>query len=54
MDQEKMQPQDEDLQPEQEPSVPRPAWQVWAARIGLVLFIVFILLYYLNICGVTL
>ena len=29
--------------------VPRPAWQVWTARIGLVLFILMILLYYLKI-----
>ena len=29
--------------------VPRPAWQVWAARIGLVLFIALIIMYYINI-----
>jgi len=29
--------------------VPRPAWQVWGARIALVLFILMILLYYLKI-----
>ena len=29
--------------------VPRPAWQVWAARIGLVLFVFLILMYYWNI-----
>ena len=28
---------------------PRPAWQVWAARIGLVIFIIFLVMYYLNI-----
>ena len=28
---------------------PRPAWQVWAARIGLAVFIGFLILYYLNI-----
>ena len=28
---------------------PRPAWQVWAARIGLVVFVVFLVLYYINI-----
>ena len=39
--------------PEQEQYKPRPAWQVWAARIGLVLFVIFVLLYHLNICGVT-
>ena len=30
-------------QQEQEVYVPRPSWQVWAARIGLVLFILFVL-----------
>lgn len=29
--------------------VPRPAWQVWSARIALVLFLLVILLYYLKI-----
>ena len=29
--------------------VPRPKWQVWAARIGLVLFILLLIFYYLNI-----
>ena len=29
--------------------VPRPAWQVWGARIALVLFILMILMYYLKI-----
>jgi len=28
---------------------PRPAWQVWAARIGLAVFLIFLALYYLNI-----
>ena len=28
---------------------PRPAWQVWAARIGLVVFLIFLALYYMNI-----
>ena len=27
---------------EQEAYVPRPTWQVWAARIGLVLFLLFV------------
>ena len=43
----------EELQPEiQEETpkyVPRPAWQVWTARIALVLFILLILMYYWNI-----
>jgi len=28
---------------------PRPAWQVWTARIGLALFILVIVLYYINL-----
>ena len=28
---------------------PRPAWQVWAARIGLVVFLIFLVMYYMNI-----
>ena len=38
--------------PQQEqssPYVPRPAWQVWAARIGLVVFVIFLVMYYINI-----
>ena len=27
----------------------RPAWQVWAARIGLVVFVIFLVMYYINI-----
>jgi len=33
---------EEQLQ-EQDIYVPRPAWQVWAARVGLVLFILFVI-----------
>ena len=33
----------------QEPYIPRPAWQVWAARIGLVVFILGVIAYYLNV-----
>ena len=29
--------------------VPRPAWQVWAARIGLLIFLIFLAMYYTNI-----
>ena len=29
--------------------VPRPAWQVWGARIGLVIFVLFLVMYYINI-----
>ena len=28
---------------------PRPAWQVWMARIGLIVFLIFIAMYYVNI-----
>ena len=41
--------QEEEPQPTGEKGyVPRPAWQVWMARIGLALFILVILLYYLK------
>lgn len=29
--------------------VPRPRWQVWFARIGLALFLLVVVLYYLNL-----
>lgn len=32
-----------------EPYQPRPAWQVWAARVGLVIMILCVILYYLHI-----
>ena len=36
-------------QPNESRYTPRPAWQVWAARIGLVVFVIFLILYYINI-----
>ena len=30
---------------------PRPAWQVWGARVGLVVFILGLIMYYCNIFG---
>lgn len=33
----------QDRLPENEGYTPRPAWQVWAARVGLVLFILFVI-----------
>ena len=39
----------ENQQEEQSGYTPRPAWQVWAARIGLAVFIGFLILYYINI-----
>ena len=35
--------------PEEKGYTPRPVWQVWAARIGLAVFLIFLALYYLNI-----
>ena len=39
-------PQEEQA-PEAPRYVPRPQWQVWAARIGLVAFLIFLVMYYL-------
>ncbi len=36
-----------EVQPAPEGYKPRPAWQVWAARLGLVIFIAFLIVYYL-------
>ena len=50
LEQEQVQTPEQEELPEQlkpEGYKPRPAWQVWAARLGLVLFIVFLILYYL-------
>ena len=33
--------------PAKETYIPRPAWQVWAARVGLVVFIAFVIMYYI-------
>ena len=35
----------------QESYVPRPLWQVWGARIALVIFIIGLIMYYCNIFG---
>ena len=37
--------------PEEGGYIPRPAWQVWGARIGLVIFIGFVILELLTIAG---
>jgi hypothetical protein len=34
---------------QQEGYTPRPAWQVWGARIGLAVFLIFLVMYYLNV-----
>ena len=36
---------------QEEAYVPRPRWQVWAARIALVVFIIGLIMYYCNIFG---
>ena len=49
-----MDEQRNEKQQEQTPEsgyTPRPAWQVWAARIGLVVFILFVIYQIMNIAG---
>ena len=36
---------------QEEPYAPRPLWQVWGARIALVVFILGLIMYYCNIFG---
>ena len=36
---------------QEETYVPRPLWQVWGARIALVVFILGLIMYYCNIFG---
>ena len=43
--------QNENTTPEQEGYVPRPAWQVWAARVGLVIFILIVIAQILQLAG---
>ena len=38
-----------ELEEEQVPYVPRPWWQVWGARILVVIFILLVIMYYVNI-----
>jgi hypothetical protein len=40
---------DEIMEKEETGYTPRPAWQVWAARIGLIVFLIFLAMYYTNI-----
>ena len=44
-----MEQTDETLQPGEEGYVPRPKWQVWAARIGLVIFILLVIAQIINL-----
>ena len=41
----------EQLQPQQESYIPRPAWQVWGSRITLVLFLILVAAQILSIAG---
>jgi len=39
---------EKEIVPEEQPGyAPRPRWQVWLARAGLVVFVVFLILYYI-------
>ena len=40
---------EKDSPPEPQPDVPRPAWQVWAARAGLVLVLILVVIQILSI-----
>ena len=46
-----MENQKENTTPEQEGYIPRPAWQVWGARVALVLFLIFVIYQILTIAG---
>ena len=39
---------------EEKKYTPRPAWQVWAARIGLVIFVAFLVMFYMKVARGTL
>ena len=43
--------ENENVNPEQDRYQPRPAWQVWAARIGLVLFLAFVVWQIFHMAG---
>ena len=43
---------EEKIQVPEEGDVPRPAWQVWGARVAVVLVVVLVAMYYITIaCG---
>jgi len=50
-DKKEMNPSMPEEQAEGEKYVPRPTWQVWGARIGLVIFLLFVALQLLQIAG---
>ncbi len=39
------------VQPKEEGYVPRPKWQLWAARVGLVLFLLLVIAQIINLAG---
>jgi len=49
LDKEELEVTAEDTQEQPPVYQPRPAWQVWAARIGLVLFLFVLIAYYINL-----
>lgn len=46
-----MEQTDETVQPKDEGYVPRPKWQLWAARVGLVLFLLLVIAQIINLAG---
>ena len=44
-----MEEERKDSLPEEEGYTPRPVWQIWAARIGLVLFLFVVIMFYINL-----
>ena len=49
MENKDLQQQEETAQEEAPKYIPRPAWQVWGARVALVLFIAIIIMYMIKI-----
>lgn len=47
----RMEKRDETIHSEEPGYQPRPLWQVWAARVGLVLFVAFVIYQLLQIAG---
>ena len=43
--------QEQEQAPEQERYVERPMWQVWGARVGLVVFLLFVVFQIISIAG---
>jgi hypothetical protein len=46
-----MNPEFEEQTPQEQGYQPRPAWQVWAARVGLVIFLLFVAYQIMQIAG---